>query len=331
MTGRDGVVVGASAGGVEALTRLDGGFPPDLPAAVFVVRHLPPDAPSALAAILSRAGPLPAVTAVDGDELRPGSIYVAPPNRHLSVGNGLMHVLVGPRENGARPAVDVLFRSAAHAYGPRVVGIVLSGALSDGALGLALIKLRGGVALVQDPDEALFVGMPRSAMAATEVDYCAPVSHLSSLVVKLVREPMEQPTENRTNEEQTEERVDDPPVEGVVEEKRPGTASGLTCPECHGSIWELRDGESVRFECRVGHAYGSDAFVAEQGERVEAALWTAINTLHERSETFLRLAEMYERGSGLAERYRQRAGETNDQADVIRDLLYRLLNAGDVG
>ena len=328
---RDIVVVGASAGGVESLVTLVGGFPADLPAAVFVVLHVPPDAPSALPAILSRSGPLPAVTAVDGDDIRHGAIYVAPPNQHLYVGNRHVHVAVGPRENGARPAVDVLFRSAARAYGRRVVGVVLSGTLSDGALGLALIKQRHGAALVQDPAEALFVGMPRSALAATDVDYCAPVARLSSLVDELVRDPMQQPMEDRTDEQLSQQQTDPVQVEGATAEKEPGTASGLTCPECHGSIWELRDGESVRFECRVGHAYAPEAFLIQQGERVEAALWTAINTLRERSESFLRLAELNENGSRVSQRYRERAKETGQQADLIRDLLYKLLNAGEVG
>ena len=142
---------------------------------------------------------------------------------------------------------------------------------------------------------------------------------------------MEQPIEQRTDERPGRSGSEDPPVKGVVDEKRPGTASGLTCPECQGSIWEIRDGESVRFECRFSHAYGADAFVAQQGERVEMALWTAVNTIRERSETFHRLAELYGPSSRMGERYRERAEEMTQQADVIRDLLYRLANAGDVG
>lgn len=331
MAHRDIVVVGASAGGVETLTRLVRGFRPDLQAAVLVVLHMPPDVPSALAAILSRAGPLPAQQAEDGAPIKPGHIYVARPNHHLPVRNGRVQVAVGPRENSARPAVDVLFRSAARSYGARVVGIVLSGTLSDGAAGLALIKRRGGMALVQDPEEALFVGMPRSALAATAVDYCAPAAELAERVNNLVREDMNQRADRPAEDEHRQPQGVLPIPDGVVLRKAHGNASGITCPECQGSIWEIRDGESLRFECRVGHAYSPDTFVSEQGERVEAALWTAINTLHERAETFRRLARLYGDSNALTTRYEERATETTQQAEVLRTLLYTLVQDDDVG
>ena len=333
MATRDVVVIGASAGGVEPLMRLVGGLPPDLPAAVFVVLHMPPNAPSALAAILGRAGLLPATPAADGAPIQAGRVYVATPNQHLYVHRGHVRVAVGPRENGSRPSVDVLFRSASRAYGPRVVGVVLSGALSDGALGLAAIKLRGGLAVVQDPAEALFGDMPNNALAATTADYCASAAEIAAFIDQVTRQPVETLVSDRMDGETEQQRppTDDLADSGVVDEKRAGTASGLTCPECHGSIWELRDGDTVRFECRVGHAYGVDAFVAEQGARVEAALWTAINTLEERASTFARLAGVYPAASRLASGYQERAEETTQQAHVLRELLYSLLHAGDVG
>ncbi len=329
---RDIVVVGASAGGVEPLMRLVSGFSADLPAAVFVVLHMPPNWPSALPAILDRAGPLPATVAVDGEAIVHGHIYVATPNQHLYVHQGHIRVGVGPRENGTRPAVDVLFRSASSAYGKRVVGVVLSGTLSDGSLGLAAVKLRGGTAIVQDPAEALFGGMPTSAMEATEVDFCASVVEVAAIVERLARTG----TGPRVSEEMDEEtHADERSAElaeiGATDDKQPGNASGLTCPECHGSIWELRDGDSVRFECRVGHAYGADAFVEHQGERVEAALWTAVNTLEERASTFRRLAVVHTGSERLASTYEDRAAQTLRHAQVLRDLLYSLLQVGDVG
>jgi two-component system chemotaxis response regulator CheB len=324
---RDVVVIGASAGGVEPLMRLVGGLPSDHPGSLFVVLHMPPHAPSHLAAILDRAGPLLAAPAIDGEPIQPGRIYVASPNHHLYVHRGHVRVGVGPRENGSRPAVDVLFRSASRAYGPRVVGVILSGALSDGSRGLALIKHRGGVAIVQDPGEALFGGMPSSALERTQVDHCATAAEIATLVDELARQPLESIVSGGMDT-----HADDEPVEpGIAEEKSPGNASGLTCPECFGAIWELRDGETVRFECRVGHAYAPEAFVAEQGGRVEAALWTAINTLEERSETFHRLAALYPGNSRLASSYDERATETTQQADVLRNLLYSLMRARDVG
>jgi two-component system, chemotaxis family, protein-glutamate methylesterase/glutaminase len=329
----DIVVVGASAGGVEPLMRLAAGLAPDLPAAVFVALHVPPDSPSALPAILSRAGPLPAAHAVDGEAIQPGRIYVASPNHHLYVHRGHVRVMVGPRENGSRPSVDVLFRSASRAYGRRVVGVVLSGALSDGSLGLAAIKLRGGTAIVQDPAEALFAGMPDSAIRAASPDYCMPVAEMAATIEMLVRQPREQlVSEGMDNNAEVHEEspTDEPADMAIAYDKQPGNASGLTCPECFGSIWELQDGDSVRFECRVGHAYAAEAFVAQQGERIEAALWTAINSLEERAETFSRLAGAYTSSSRVANRYHERASEITQQVGVLRNLLYALVQVGDV-
>src|SRR5262249_34359670 len=238
-TARDIVVVGASAGGVEPLTRLMGGFSGDLPAAVFVVLHMSPNWPSALAAILNRAGPLPAERAEDGQTIAHGRIYVASPNQHLYVHRGHVRVGVGPRENGARPAVDVLFRSASSAYGERVVGVVLSGTLSDGSLGLAAVKLCGGIAIVQDPAGALFGGMPTSAMEATNVDFCVSVVDVAPIVEQLARTGSgPRVSEGMDEETETAARSAELAEIGATDDKKAGTASGLTCPECHGSIWE---------------------------------------------------------------------------------------------
>jgi two-component system chemotaxis response regulator CheB len=328
---RDIVVVGASAGGVEALRQLVAGLPANLQAAIFVVLHVPPDAPSALAHILDRAGPLPAVRAEHNQRIQRGRIYVAAPNHHLLVRRGHVHLEIAGRVNLARPSVDVLFRSAARTYGPRVVGIVLSGTLTDGALGLAAIKLRDGITVVQDPEEALFAGMPESAIDAAPVDYCLKVADIPPLLAQLSNHSRERgPMIDGESEEieLTEHAADEP--DEVESPKRPGAASGLTCPECHGSLWELGTRESVRFECRVGHAYSFEALVRHQGEMVEAALWAAINNLQERAATFRRLAR-----SGMSGRFRgnylERAEQTEGQAKVLHRLLTGLVESGDIG
>lgn len=190
MPHRDVVVVGASAGGVEALRELVHGLPADLPASVLVVRHVPPESQSALPRILARSGPLPAAHALDGEELRPARIYVAPADFHMLVEDGRIRLVRGPRENLHRPAVDPLFRSAAAAYGRRVVGVVLTGALDDGTAGLATIKRCGGVAVVQDPADATFSSMPASALRNVRVDHSVPLAGIAPLLDRLVREPL---------------------------------------------------------------------------------------------------------------------------------------------
>src|SRR5687767_14749964 len=185
MLKRDVIVIGASAGGVEALAELAHGLPADLPAVVFVVLHLTPDARSNLPGILKRAGPLPASHAVDGGTIHPGQIYIAPPNRHLLLEGDQMHLSIGPRVNSVRPSIDVLFRSAARTFDARVVGIVLSGNLDDGTLGLDAIRRRGGIAVVQDPEEARFSGMPRSAIERVDPAFVLPVAEIPTLIRKL--------------------------------------------------------------------------------------------------------------------------------------------------
>ena len=185
----DIIVVGASAGGIETLRTVARGLPADLPAAVFVVVHVAPGAISLLPQILGHAGPLPAGAAVDGAAIEPGRIYVAIPGSHLLVDHGRMRVVRGPRENRMRPSVDVLFRSAACAYGPRTVGVVLSGSLNDGAAGTRAIKQRGGLVVVQDPEDAAFQDMPRAALEAGPVDHCVPVASMPALLRDLARQP----------------------------------------------------------------------------------------------------------------------------------------------
>ncbi len=196
MPGRDIIVIGASAGGVHALVTLVGSLPKRLPAAIFVVLHIPAKGRSLLPDILSRAGPLKAVEAVDGVDIEHQCIFVVPPDHHLLIELGHVCVVRGPKENRHRPAVDPLFRSAAQVYGPRVVGVILTGSLNDGTAGLLAVKQRGGIAVVQDPDEALFSSMPLSALANVEVDYRLPLSSIGPLIVRLASEQVEENVEN---------------------------------------------------------------------------------------------------------------------------------------
>lgn len=183
----DMVVIGASAGGTQALGELVSQLPADFAAAIFVVSHIPSYSPSALPVILARSGNLPATFGVEGDPILPGQIYVAPPDHHMMVELDKIRVVRGPKENRFRPSIDPLFRSAAYAFGPRVIGVILTGMLDDGTAGLWLIKDRGGIAIVQEPEEALCPSMPRCALSQVRVDYRLPLSEIAETLVRLIR------------------------------------------------------------------------------------------------------------------------------------------------
>ncbi|HMF55355.1 MAG TPA: chemotaxis protein CheB [Pyrinomonadaceae bacterium] len=192
MSGHDIIVIGASAGGVEALSNLARNLPVDLPASVFIVLHVPAQTPSILPQILSRAGPLRAAHAVDNEPIRPGRIYVAPPDNHMLVERDYVRIVRGPKENRYRPAVDPMFRSAARNHGTRVVGVILTGALDDGTAGMRAVKSRGGKTVIQDPKEALYSGMPGSAQMNVKIDYCLPLAEIAPLLARLAHEPAEE-------------------------------------------------------------------------------------------------------------------------------------------
>lgn len=331
---RDIVVIGASAGGVECLTELMRALPADFPAAIFVVLHVSPHSVSVLPHILQRAGQLPALHAQDGDPILRGRVYVAPPDHHLLLQEHCIRVIRGPRENGHRPAVDPLFRTAAHYYGPRVIGVVLSGALDDGTAGLAAIQARGGVSLVQDPQEALHPGMPGSAVRNGVADWVLPLAEIAPVLMHLVAQPIEPEETLATEAMEMETTIVEFDESTTQHDHRPGTPSSYTCPECHGCLYELRDGELVRFRCRVGHAFSPDSLLAEQAQSLEAALWIALRALEESSSLSRRIAERASsREQSLpAARFNERADEADKHAAVLREVLLGNRNiAGPIG
>ena len=329
MPAHDIIVVGASAGGVEALSNLVATFPPDLPAAVFVVLHMPPQATSALPRILSWKGAVPAAHAVDGMRIQHGRIYVAPPDHHLMMEEGHVRVVHGPTENRHRPAVDPLFRSAALAYGPRVVGVILSGTLDDGSAGLLAIKARGGLAVVQDPADALYDGMPRNAMNYVAVDYCLPVARIGAVLTQLAAEPVAEGG-SMPEDKDMEYEVDAAELggEGLGSDERPGAPSVYTCPDCHGTLWEIDEGNIRRYRCRVGHAYTEESLLAAHSDSLERALWAALRALEENVSLSRRTADRA-RTSGMtlaAVRFDERAHEMQQHAERIRQVLLHSLN-----
>ncbi len=288
----DMIVIGASAGGVEALMSLVAGLPPDLPAALFVVLHTPAQSAGFLPKLLSRCGPLPVVHASDHMPIEQGCMYVAPPDYHLLLEPGQLRVVKGPKENRHRPAVDPLFRSAALAYGSRVIGVILTGSLDDGTSGLQAVKQRGGIAVVQDPEDALFPDMPQSAIAHVTVDYIVPLSQMAALLSRLVnKQTSEDPSDNVLEDIVTEVRIATMENNDLNEESSLGTPSVYACPACGSALWELHDGNLRRFRCRVGHAYTLEAMLAEQDETLEEALWRALKTLEEQAGLIERLME----------------------------------------
>jgi len=329
LTRRNLVVVGASAGGVEALRQLLAGFPPDLPAAVLVVLHMPSTARSALPAILDRVCDLPVRHAVDGDLLEPGTVLVAVPDRHLMIGDGHVVLSRGPRENSHRPAVDVLFRSAARAAGRRVVAVVLSGALDDGTAGMIAVRARGGIGVAQDPDDALYPSMPRHAVEVGGAEHVVPVEKMGALLAELLAEDVEdveEPAPSGLMDTETAMANLDP--EALDADDRPGSPSGFGCPTCHGALFSITEGGMERFRCRVGHAWSPEALAAEQAQALEGALWMALRGLEERATLSLRMGERAaQRGHRIsAGAFRQRHDEALEAAALLR----RLLAAGEL-
>jgi two-component system chemotaxis response regulator CheB len=324
LTGHDIIVVGASAGGVEALQVLMRGLPADLPAAVFVVLHMSADAPSLLPQILNRAGPLPVAAAVDNERIVPGRVYVAVPDRHLLIERGRVCLVRGPKENRARPSVDPLFRSAARDYGSRVIGVVLTGALDDGTSGLQAIKARGGLTVVQDPAEALYAGMPGSAAEHVAVDYCMPLTEIPALLARLAVEPAPDDAAYPVAPNlDLEVRIAESDMEALDNGEVPGTPSVFACPECHGTLWEIQDGNLLRFRCRVGHAYSAESMLAEHDDALEAALWSALRALEESVALAKRMAASAREHNHplLVARYEQRAHAQEQHAWMLRGVL----------
>ncbi|NNB84844.1 chemotaxis protein CheB [Corallococcus exiguus] len=333
MQRHDIIVIGASMGGVEALTQLVRRLPGDLAASVLLVLHVPAQHRSYLPEILSRAGPLPAHHPRDGEALAPGRIYVAPNDRHLLVEPGRVKVVKGPRENGHRPAVDPLFRSAALTYGTRVVGVVLTGALDCGTSGLMAVKREGGLAVVQEPRDALCPDMPRSALELVAVDYCVPLAEMGALLTRLVDTPVAPRSRKRSRQAETEVKVmsvdlpamGDPP--SPVEYAKP---SYYGCPDCGGVLFELEEGSLLRFRCRTGHAYTGEALSGSQQNQLDGALWAALRALEESASLSRRLAaRARERGHDhSARRFEERARTAESQVELLRRAVLAAPPAG---
>jgi two-component system, chemotaxis family, protein-glutamate methylesterase/glutaminase len=325
MPERDIIVVAASAGGVETLQTLVHGLPGNFPGSMFITLHFPPHGYSVLPKILSRAGPVPAVHASDGESIVPGRIYIAPPDYHLLFSGSGVRLVRGPNENGHRPAADPMFRSAALTFGPRVIGVVLTGNLDDGTAGLAAVKRHGGLAVVEDPESALFPSMPRSALEHVKIDRVVTARHMAKVLAELMGELISDRGIAPAESDVMENELAAGHLRAIThaEEQHPGTVSSFSCPDCGGVLWELRDGQFVRFRCRVGHAWTGDALFDEQHRTLDEALWVALRSLEE-SAALARQIAARQRSRGmeaLAARFEAQAAATEARAGVVRTVL----------
>lgn len=321
MQAHDIIVIGASAGGVETLKQLASALPEDLPAAIFVVLHVAPEGPGYLPGILEGAGPLRASFAENGERFASGRIYVAPPDQHMLIEPGRVRIFRGPKENRHRPAIDPLFRSAAWAYGPRVIGVILSGTLDDGTSGLWAVKSCGGLAVVQDPADALYGEMPSNALACVQADHVPPLEEIALLLAELARTPAAGTVRPALAEKLKLEDEFAMMKHDITEMDKLGEPSAFTCPACKGALWQL-EGGVLRYRCHVGHAYSADSLLASQSETVEEALFFAIRAMEEKAAISRRIAERLKEKAPRQESIHAAAAQEMDtHADVLRRLL----------
>ncbi|HEV7350132.1 chemotaxis protein CheB [Telluribacter sp.] len=328
MTTRDIIVVGASSGGVPALKAFVNNLPKDFKGSVFIVLHIPTYTESRLPEILSNAGPLEAVHPGDGEEIEPGKIYIARNDHHLLLQEGKVMVKRGPKENRFRPSIDALFRSAAYVYSTRVVGIIMSGILNDGASGLWTIKEMGGLAIVQLPDDAEQPQLPINVLELVEADYVLTAEDMGPLISGLIKEPI--PEKYKFSEEalrrlKTEVIIatkDDAFEMGIMEM---GELTPFTCPECHGALVRLVEGKIIRFRCHTGHAYTASSLLAEVSESVEKMLWQSMRGLEEMNMLLKNISDHFAEleDSASAALFREKAEESGERARVIHDSIFK--------
>ena len=323
------VAVVASAGGVEALSSFVASLPPNFSAAVLAVLHLPPHGPSVLPGILARAGALPARHPFDGESLQRRTIYVAPPDRHLTVTDLEVRVFSGPKENGHRPSADALLRSVAESYGIRGAGVVLSGTMDDGAAGLRAIHAFGGLAMVQDPEEATFPGMPIAAIEVAEHTEVCRVHEMGKRLEEWLAQ-LGDVKSGDVNHDEAMTSVEDRRAPDQAPEDAPRDVKELTavrCPDCGGSLWKPHDFWAEQYSCTVAHAFSGDALLLGKHEDLEAALWAAIVALEEKSDLCRRIANRLETAGCTvqAERYRQDILRIVDQLALLRRMVDELI------
>ena len=316
------VVIGSSAGGIEALSKLIPQLSSDFPAPIMLVQHLPVDSPSLLPRILSRMDGLEARFPQDHAQLLPGTIYVAPRDQHMLVQNGHVRLTFGPEENRARPAIDPLFRSAAMTFSSNVFGVILSGMMNDGSSGLLAISRCGGTTMVQDPAEAPYPMMPQSAIDVTDVDHVLPVEEMGKVLRAWAAEPLRKP-QQVPQDIISEVKIAQSVSSNMPLEENLGDLAPVICPGCGGPLWELGVDNVNRYRCHVGHAFTAESLLEGQSYKLEQSLWAALRLMEERARMLDKMAlDADERGrEALASNYRTRGSEAGEHAGRIRQLL----------
>jgi len=336
------IVIGASAGGLEAIKGLVSKLPRHFNSPIFIVWHMGPGTTGILPQVINNLNTVPAVHAVDKEPIEPGKIYIAPPDRHLLIEKDRVRVTHGPRENRFRPAVDPLFRSAAYAYGARVAGIVLSGALDDGTAGLWTIKRRGGMAIVQEPADAAYASMPTNALEAVNIDFQLPIAEIAQLLIKLdnglsykINTTMPDPDEQEDNRTKMEISVGLQENTSDASILELGEISPYTCPECHGVLVAINEGRRTRFRCHTGHAFSADSLLLNLTESIEKSLWSAVRGLEETVFLLNNMGDQFSSHNNpkLAAAYFRKAKETEARADKVRAVIkqHELLSTENTG
>lgn len=325
--GHDIVVIGTSAGGLKALSSVLSVLPANLDAAIFVVQHLAADKKSYLPQLLGDITDLPVSSPVDNERFLKGHVYVAAPDYQLLLHDDRVRAIRGPQENRFRPSIDALFRSAARSHGSRVIGMVLTGYLDDGTVGLQTVKKRGGITVVQDPEEAEYPSMPRTALRYVEIDHTVPIAEAGALLIRLVAQPpAPQDQFPMTPAIEIESKIAKQLMktkEFLEHVEEIGQRTTYTCPDCNGAIWQIGDEEPLKLRCHVGHSFTGEVFSAEQSRNVETALWSAIRIMEEKV-TFTRQLAERKRKQNLREEaaaYEKAANDLDDEVTRVRDLI----------
>jgi two-component system, chemotaxis family, protein-glutamate methylesterase/glutaminase len=318
---RNIIVIGSSAGGFSTLPKLTSQLPEGFPASVFIVQHLGPGvSPRPLLDKLKKESKLIVKIPDHGENIKNGHIYVAPPDHHMLVKKSEILVVRGPRENRYRPSVDMLFRSAAAHFKSKVIGIVMTGMLDDGTSGIEAIKKSGGISIVQDPENAEWPDMPQSALRNAKIDFHAPAEEIGKLLEKLIYEPVNenlQPPPTILIEAEIAERY----ITGIENVYKIGRQIPVSCPECGGSLWEIKEGDLPHFRCHVGHTFNESGLLISQAKGMEETLWVSLRMMEERVHMLASMREK-EKNDSITSQLSERIEEVKVHISRIRNILH---------